>query len=126
MKFIHGQDIPYEPASHEDRSAPGVFKKILCTKADLIQGRVQMINWARLPARSSFQLHYHEDMQEIFILIKGCVSMWVEGEETKMMPQDTILVPPMNKHRMTNLVDSDAEYMVLGISTEKGGKTVVV
>ena len=126
MKLIHGNQLEFVPASHENVTAPGVFKKVLCTKADLVQGRVQMINWARLPALSSFQLHYHEDMQEVFILMKGRVSMLVDGEESVMEPQDAVLVPPMARHKMTNLLDSDAEYVVLGISTEKGGKTIVV
>ncbi len=126
MKIIRGQEISFEPASHEDRNYPGVLKKILCQRDDLMLGRVQMINWARLPAGCSFRLHYHEDMEEIFVIIKGSVLMKVGEEETTLGVQEAVIIPPMMAHQMTNLLDSEAEYLVVGITSGKNGKTVVV
>ncbi len=64
MKLIRGNEIDLIPASHEDPKNPGVLKRVLAVKTDLLRGHVQMVNWSRLPAGSSFQSHDHEDMQD--------------------------------------------------------------
>ena len=85
-----------------------------------------MLNWSRLPAGKSFQLHYHEDMQEVFVLIDGEVTMQVNGANVQLVGGDCILVDPGEVHNMTNTCGRDVSYLVFGISTEQGGKTVVV
>ena len=63
MKSIFSNASGFIPASHEDPRNPGVLKRVIATKHDFQEGHVQMLNWARLPAGSSFQLHYHEGDQ---------------------------------------------------------------
>ncbi|MBM4311604.1 MAG: cupin domain-containing protein [Deltaproteobacteria bacterium] len=126
MHIIRGNDIDYIPASHERPDAPGVLKKVLVQAADLIEGRVQMINWALLPAGRSFQAHYHEDMQEIFILVQGSTCIDIEGESAVMNTGDAVFVPVAAVHTMHNPGDKDAAYIAIGITQGRGGKTVVV
>lgn len=126
MNIIKGSALQFIPASHEDVRDPGVFKKVLLGKTDILSGKIQMINWALLPAQKSFRLHYHEDMEEIFILTSGRVMMRVNGGESEMEKGDTVVVPMKSAHEMINLGDMDAEYIVIGVTTEKGGKTIVV
>ena len=71
MRQILFGDQEFVAAGHEDPTNPGVWKKVLFRKDDLQLGRIQMINWARLPAGNTFAAHYHEDMQEIFIVLTG-------------------------------------------------------
>ena len=80
MKIIRANDKSFVPASHENPLAPGVWKKVLFQRDELQHGTVQMVNWARLPVGNSFSAHYHEDMQEIFIIVAGEAEMVVEGE----------------------------------------------
>lgn len=124
MKVIRGDQIKFIPASHEDPVNPGVLKRVLATKDHLLDGRIQMVNWARLPVGKSFQPHYHEDMQEVFIILNGTVSMRVAGQECELNRGDAILIAPREKHQMTNTCDSNVDYIVFGISTEEGGQTV--
>lgn len=126
MRIIRGSEISFVPASHEDQERPGVLKRVLATRDELMAGRVQMINWSSLPADSAFQAHYHEDMEEIFILISGKVRMTVDQESHELMPGDAIVIEPREVHRMKNLTDQDLEYIVVGISSGEGGQTVVV
>ena len=126
MRIIRGSEIQFIPASHEDQTNPGVLKRVLATRDELIDGRVQMINWASLPAGSSFRAHYHEDMEEVFIILTGKVEMTVNGETNELAPGDAIVISPKEVHTMTNLTDTDLEYIVMGISTGQGGQTVVV
>ncbi len=126
MRVVRGSEIQFIPASHEDPKNPGVLKRVLATRDELIDGRIQMINWASLPAGSAFQAHYHEDMEEVFIILTGRVEMTVNGQSTELHPGDAIFVAPREVHSMRNLTNHDLEYVVLGISAEEGGKTVVV
>jgi mannose-6-phosphate isomerase-like protein (cupin superfamily) len=126
MKLIRSADKPFVPASHENPLAPGVWKKVLFQRDELQPGTVQMVNWARLPAGSSFAAHYHEDMQEIFIIVAGEAEMVVAGEAIMLARGDTIAIDAREVHHMTNRGSEDVEYVVFGITGNKGGKTVVV
>ena len=116
MQVVRSADVDFEPASHEDPSNPGVLKKVMARASQLIAGQVQMINWAELPVGRSFARHYHEDMQEIFIITEGRVRMHVGTEEAELQSGDLVLVPPRAEHQMSNLGDAAARYIVFGIS----------
>ncbi len=126
MQIIRGDQIEFTPASHEDPADPGVLKRVLAGKNHLIDGRVQMVNWSRLPVGKSFRAHYHEDMQEVFIILAGVAKMRVTDITCELQKGDAILVDPREIHEMENIGDEDVEYVVFGISTEKGGRTIVV
>jgi mannose-6-phosphate isomerase-like protein (cupin superfamily) len=126
MRILRASDRSFVPASHEDPRSPGAWKRVLFEKADLQAGVVQMINWARLPAGSRFAAHYHEDMQEVFIIIQGTAEMRVAAETAVLNRGDAIAIDPREVHQMRNLGDSDVEYLVVGISAGKDGRTVVV
>ncbi|MBL8809659.1 MAG: cupin domain-containing protein [Planctomycetaceae bacterium] len=126
MHWISASDSGFVPASHENPQNPGVLKRVIATRDMFQAGHVQMLNWASLPAGSSFQPHYHEDMQEVFVMLSGSVEMHISGETRRMGPGDTVLVDPREIHRMTNVGTEAAEYIVFGISSGKGGRTVVV
>ncbi|MBL8814661.1 MAG: cupin domain-containing protein [Planctomyces sp.] len=137
MELIRAADSGFVPASHEDPRNPGVLKRVIATAARFQDGHVQMLNWARLPAGSSFRPHYHEDMQEVFVLVSGHVTMTgqnkitgddrnsIQGFSVEMWPGDTVIVDPREVHQMTNPAETDAEYLVFGISSMQGGKTVL-
>jgi mannose-6-phosphate isomerase-like protein (cupin superfamily) len=134
MKFVPSNASGFVPASHENPANPGVLKRVIATQQDFQAGQVQMLNWARLPVGSAFQPHYHEDMQEVFVLVSGVVTMTVRNrnrdesaaECLTMRPGDTVMINPTEVHQMQNIGDTVAEYIVFGISSQKGGKTIVV
>jgi mannose-6-phosphate isomerase-like protein (cupin superfamily) len=126
MHIIRGNDIAYIPASHERPDEPGVLKKVLVQAGDLIEGRVAMVNWALLPAGKSFQAHYHEDMQEIFILVQGRALINIRDESAELNTGDAVFVPVAAVHTMHNLHTEDAAYIAIGITLGRGGKTIVV
>jgi mannose-6-phosphate isomerase-like protein (cupin superfamily) len=126
MKIIRGKDLEFIPASHEEQQNPEVWKKVLFVKDQLIDGRVQMINWAKLPVGKSFRRHYHEDMDEIFIILNGKIKMEVDEEQEELGKGDAILTPMKHSHKMTNISGEDVEYIVLGISLGQNGKTIMV
>ena len=126
MRIIRFDAQPYVPASHEDAAKPGVLKKIMCGRDDLAAGRVQMINWALLGPGKAFQAHYHEDMQEIFVITAGTAHMTVGSETAILAPGDAVVVPEQAVHVMENRGAEDVRYVVVGVAREAGGRTVVV
>ena len=126
MKIVRLKDLEWVPASHEDPQAAGVLKKVLLQETDFIAGHPQMVNWCKLRVGMSFQAHYHQDMEEIFILLRGKDRMRVGEEETNMTREEAVVIPPPLVHEMKNAGDEEVEYIVIGISGGKGGKTITV
>lgn len=126
MKIVRSTDIEIIPASHEKLDSPGVLKKVILQMADFIDGRIQMINWAFLPTGKSFRSHYHEDMQEIFILIKGEARILVDNEQAELCEGDTVVVPVGSVHSMENVGKNDVEYIVIGVAKGTRGRTIVI
>jgi mannose-6-phosphate isomerase-like protein (cupin superfamily) len=126
MRYIPFDSQSFVPAGHENPLAPGVLKKILLAKADLQAGRIQMINWASLGAGKRFLRHYHEDMQEVFILVEGEAELTVAGQTVTLRRGDTAVIEPREVHEMRNLGAVPADYIAIGVTREEGGKTVVV
>jgi mannose-6-phosphate isomerase-like protein (cupin superfamily) len=125
MKIIRSGQSQFIPASHENPKSPGVLKKVLLQQDDLVDGKVQIINWAFLPVAKSFRAHYHEDMEEIFIILKGMAMISIDKEEAVLEKEDVVVVPIGKVHEMRNIGEEEVEYIVVGISEGKGGKTVV-
>ncbi len=126
MQIARGSQIQFIPASHENPDEPGVLKRVLATKEDLFRGQVMMVNWSLLPDGKSFEPHYHEDMQEVFVILNGTVTMTVDDQPHELRHGDAILIAPHEIHRMSNHCGEAVEYIVFGVSTEQDGKTVVV
>lgn len=126
MKLSYGTDHEFVPASHENPLDPGVWKKVLFSKADMQTGVVQMVNWARLGPGKSFAAHYHEDMQEIFVILQGEAHLTIGDQTVVLRSGDAIRIDPREVHRMSNLGAEDVQYVVVGISSGAGGRTVVV
>jgi len=125
MKIFRLKNMEWVPASHENRESPSVWKKVLLQKADLSGGRVQMVNWCRMEPEKGFRAHYHEDMEEIFIILKGQAKILADGEEAEMGNGDAVVILPREVHEMKNVGGEDLEYLAVGISRGKGGKTIL-
>lgn len=126
MKIIRGGALQFIPASHEDPQNPGVLKKVLLKKEDLLTGRIEMVNWAKLAVGRSFNPHYHQDMEEIFIILNGEVKIKIDGEEEILNGGDAAIIPMGKTHEMENISQEDVNYIALGVSLGKGGRTVNV
>lgn len=124
MKFISSTASAFVPASHEDPRDPGVLKRVIATAADLQAGHVPMLNWSRLPAGRSFRPHHHEDMQEIFVVLSGRVTMRIDDRVVSMEAGDAVIVEPREVHEMSNTGETPAEFLVFGIASGDGGRTV--
>jgi len=130
MKIVRSNAMQFIAASHEDPSRPGALKRVLFKKGDFIEGHVQMVNWAKIPVGQGFAAHYHEDMQELFVIVSGRARIKIKDEgreeEEELGAGDGVLVPVRSVHSMLNVGEEDVVYLVVGVSAGEGGKTVVV
>lgn len=126
MKIVRFNDLNFIPASHEDPQDPGSLKKILLKRDDLPPGRIQMINWARIPRGKSFAPHYHEQMIEVFIIISGKVRAKIDNDEAVLEKGDMVIASEREVHTFENIGEDDVDYFALGLVTSEGGKTVNV
>jgi mannose-6-phosphate isomerase-like protein (cupin superfamily) len=126
MKVFVAAQRDFVPASHENPLSTGVWKKTLAARGDFQQGQVQMINWAKIPAGRRFEPHYHEDMQEIFILVQGQAEMTVDSQVVLLGRGDAVLVEAREVHSMRNETSEDAEFIAMGVAAAGTGQTVVV
>ena len=126
MRTIKSVSHSFEPAGHENPLSPGVLKKVLLEKGDLQPGRVQMVNWASLGVGKEFARHYHEDMQEVFILVQGEAEITAGTETATLGRGDAVVIDPREAHQMRNAGTEAVEYLAIGITSKAGGKTVVV
>lgn len=116
MKIIRFSEVDEIPASHEDPDDPGVMKKILFRRADLFDGRIQMINWATLLPGKTVAGHAHESMQEVFIMIGDGAVTNVDGKKVTLSRGDALVVDVKEIHEMKNQGTTPIEYIVLGIA----------
>jgi len=126
MKIFRLNEMEWIPASHENQQTPSVWKKVLLEKANLIEGRVQMVNWCRMEPGKAFSPHYHEDMEEIFLILRGKARIRIGEGAAEIKSQEAVVIPPREVHEMKNTGEEDLEYLALGISQGQGGKTVLV
>lgn len=127
MKKFSIKNLEFIPAGHEDPQNPGVLKKIIFTSDDVeIKGIIRMVNWAKLKVGKSFAWHYHEDMDEIFIILSGKAEIEIDKEKEMIEATDTVFIPSEAKHKMTNIGDENVEYIAIGVVKKLGGKTIVV
>jgi quercetin dioxygenase-like cupin family protein len=126
MNLIHLKDLEFIPASHENPKLPAVFKKLLYRLDPLSPRFLQMVNWANLRVGASFRPHFHQDMEEIFILLRGKARMRIEQEQAEVNSESVVVIPAGKIHELTNIGQEEVEYIVIGASQGKGGKTVVI
>lgn len=46
--------------------------------------------------------HTHSDYEEIILVLEGRGKVWVEDEEEEILPNDLIVVPKLQRHRIIN------------------------
>jgi mannose-6-phosphate isomerase-like protein (cupin superfamily) len=126
MEVTYANDQSYVPAGHEDPRDPGVWKKVLFQKAEVQAGSVQMVTWAKMPAGKSFAAHYHEDMQEVFVIVQGVARLTAGDQTVTLRRSDAVLIDVREVHQMWNDGEEDVEYMVVGITSGQGGRTIIV
>jgi mannose-6-phosphate isomerase-like protein (cupin superfamily) len=68
--------------------------------APLAGARNQSLAEATLAPGQATQRHYHAQTEEIYVLLEGSGEMEVDGERSRVVPGDAILIPPGAWHQI--------------------------
>ena len=66
----------------------------------------------RMPAGTSEALHYHQQAQQFFFILKGIASFEIEGESIILKEQEGIHIQPRQKHRISNHTESELVFIL--------------
>ncbi len=94
----------------------GYSKKILLTEDDLSKGNLFQI--VKNEARTEIKPHYHEQMIEIYHILKGNAVVFCGDTRVRAQPGDTLLCEPGEVHGVVNDTDENFQFAVFKINAK--------
>ena len=105
MKTIrnHNHPQPIHTASGE------IIQELL----GLVAGGVNSHSLARvtIPPGKSCQPHFHKISDESYLILSGTATMLINGVEFILHPWESVLIEPMDVHRVFNHSDEDLVFL---------------
>ena len=71
--------------------------------------------YARLPPGVAVGDHHHSRTEEIYFIVGGQGEMRIDGEVHLVGPGDLVLTPQGTTHALTNIGDTDLEFVVVEV-----------
>ena len=59
----------------------------------------------------STQVGFHDDEEEIYVILKGRALLTIGDEQQEVGPGDVAYVPRNNRHQMTCISEENLEYL---------------
>ncbi|HUB92525.1 MAG TPA: cupin domain-containing protein [Candidatus Saccharimonadales bacterium] len=92
------KDIPVEEAHGGSGS-----RQLLLSKKDPVSSQMEAMTKGFLPVGKVFDWHRHENIDELFLVIRGTgIIQFEDGTEMQYRPDDLIYIPSNTKHRIEN------------------------
>jgi mannose-6-phosphate isomerase-like protein (cupin superfamily) len=78
-----------------------------------------------MPPDTSEQLHYHEKSSQVFFILKGRATFYIDGEISTLKPEQGIEIKPGQKHYISNKETSDLEFILYSTPSTKNDRTEI-
>lgn len=104
MNIRNVTDLTYKKANNYYRSV--VFDQ---SQLDQANSRFQVI---KVPPGENVAPHYHRDRTEVFVLLQGKGSIYINDKLAISKPRDIALCKPNDTHEVINTGDTD---MLIGV-----------
>ncbi len=111
MDFKSISEIDFSNSSH-----PGQIKKVIFHGYEMTSS-VTQVAYAELRAGDIVEEHYHESMEEIFLILDGKCEFILDGVSYLLKKDDVIKIAPKIKHKIIAFQDTKLYYF--GVSTLK-------
>lgn len=95
----------------------GYSKKILLTEEDL-KSKGNLVQIVKNKAHTEIKPHYHNNMIEIYHILKGNAVVFCGETRVRTQPGDTLLCEPGEVHGLVNDTDKDFEFTVFKINAK--------
>lgn len=116
---LSDQMIKYsESGKGEWAELKGYKKKIILDENDL-NCKGTLLQIIRINPRTEIDPHFHKKMTEAFFILKGKAVIFIEGNNYRLKPGDTLVCHPKEVHGAKNDSDEEFEYLVFKTNVEK-------
>ena len=109
MDSINISEIEFTKSSH-----PGQLKKVIFIGSEMISAVTQVAN-AELRAGDIVEEHYHDSMEEVFLVLDGNCEFCLDGVPQLLIKDSVIKIAPKIKHKLKALTETKLYYF--GVST---------
>jgi len=75
-----------------------------------------------MPPDTAEQLHYHEKANQVFFILKGRATFYIDGVENVLKPEQGIEIKAGQKHFICNKENSDLEFILYSSPSTKGDR----
>lgn len=65
-----------------------------------------------MPVGTSEKLHYHENAQQFFYILKGMAKITIDGKNFLLKPSNGIEIEAMKRHKIANIGDEELEFLL--------------
>jgi mannose-6-phosphate isomerase-like protein (cupin superfamily) len=89
----------------------------------LLKRQDMMIIHEKMPAHTQEKRHYHSVARQFFFVVKGILTMELEGEKLEIAAFQGIEIPPESKHQARNDSDAAVEFIVISHPTTRGDRS---
>lgn len=80
----------------------------------------------RMPPGTEEVLHYHKKAEQLFYILSGKATFYIEEEQIVAGQGDSIYIKPNTKHCIKNLtVDEDLSFLVISQPKSHGDRVVL-
>jgi len=83
-----------------------------CNGWNLVDKKDLSVKLETMPAGTEEALHYHENAQQFFFILKGIADFEIEGRHISVNKNQGIHINPKEKHRIINGSDEELEFIL--------------
>lgn len=98
------------------------LKEIIFDQTDL-PGEGHLLQVVTIPPKTKQRQHYHDTQTEVFYILKGECSIFINGQEFIVKPGDAFVCSPGDKHYLWNKTGKDFKLAVFKIGLPKSDDT---
>jgi mannose-6-phosphate isomerase-like protein (cupin superfamily) len=109
MKKISLEKVKEQEVSHN----PEILKKVMIHKAEF--NNIMNFGHTRFTPNQCTSPHYHEDMNEVFFVIKGKGIFYTYESSIEVEQGDCITIPAKEVHWQSNPYKTDLEMVYFGV-----------
>lgn len=112
QNYIKG---PFKNKDHCHEGNGTVIQKSLFTD-DELSTNLRFISTTILPPNTSIGIHDHTDNEEVYVILEGNGTMYIDGEFKSVTTGDVVLNPPFGTHGLENTSSEDLRILVFEVN----------
>lgn len=93
-----------------------------CHGWDFIDTDQLSVKQELMPPDTAEQLHYHEKAAQVFFILKGRATFYINGVTSLLKPEQGIEIKPGEQHYISNQGESDLEFVLYSYPSTKNDR----